>query len=81
MGRLFGILVIVGAVWVGMEIYNEGMANAFGGTFAWFTEPLDPQRENPRYKGRSITQRVGQRVAADIYSDFQRKNTAIEEED
>jgi len=33
MGRLFGILFIVLAVWTGVEIYNEGMSGAFGGAF------------------------------------------------
>lgn len=33
MGRIFGILFIVLAVWTGVEIYNEGMSGAFGGTF------------------------------------------------
>ena len=33
MGRIFGILFIVLAVWTGVEIYNEGMSGAFGGAF------------------------------------------------
>lgn len=33
MGKLFGILVIVVAIWVGLTVYNEGPA-AFGGIFA-----------------------------------------------
>jgi hypothetical protein len=33
MGRIFGILFIVVAVWTGVEIYNEGMSGAFGGAF------------------------------------------------
>lgn len=31
MGRIFGILFIVLAVWSGVEIYTEGTAGAFGG--------------------------------------------------
>ena len=31
MGKLFGIVVIVVGLWAGLEIYNEGSANAFGG--------------------------------------------------
>jgi hypothetical protein len=33
MGRIFGILFIVLAVWTGVEVYNEGTAGAFGGLF------------------------------------------------
>jgi hypothetical protein len=42
MGKLFAILLIVGAIWVGMEIYNEGTDKAFGGIFA----PLESVRGN-----------------------------------
>lgn len=34
MGRVFGLLLLVGALWVGLEIFNEGMDGAFGGVFA-----------------------------------------------
>ena len=33
MGRIFGILFIVLAVWTGVEVYNEGTSGAFGGLF------------------------------------------------
>ena len=33
MGRIFGILFIVIAVWTGVEVYNEGTSGAFGGLF------------------------------------------------
>ncbi len=42
MNKLFVILLIVGAIWVGMEIYNEGTDGAFGGMFA----PLESVRGN-----------------------------------
>lgn len=31
MGRVFGILFIVVAIWVGLEVYTEGVSGAFGG--------------------------------------------------
>ena len=34
MGRIFGIVVIVLAIWVGLEIYQNGTGGAFGGLFA-----------------------------------------------
>jgi hypothetical protein len=45
MGRLFGIVLVLGAIYVGMTIYAEGIENAFGGAFA----PIESQdgREEP----------------------------------
>lgn len=34
MGRIFGILFIVVMVWVGLEVFTEGVSGAFGGLFA-----------------------------------------------
>lgn len=33
MGKFFGIVVVVVGLWAGVEIMNEGSANAFGGLF------------------------------------------------
>ncbi len=42
MGKAFGLLFIVGLLWVGLEIYTEGTQHAFGGMFASMnTEPLN----------------------------------------
>jgi hypothetical protein len=45
MGRLFGIVLVLGAIYVGMTIYAEGIENAFGGAFA----PIESydEREEP----------------------------------
>lgn len=34
MGKVFGVLVIVVGIWVGLEIYTEGVRGAFGGALA-----------------------------------------------
>ena len=34
MGRIFGILLLVLAIWTGVEVYTEGTSGAFGGLFA-----------------------------------------------
>jgi hypothetical protein len=34
MSKAIGILLILGLVWVGIEVYTEGTAGAFGGLFA-----------------------------------------------
>lgn len=33
MGKAFGIALVVVGIWVGIEIYTEGMDAAFGGLF------------------------------------------------
>lgn len=44
MQRVFGILVIVVGIWVGLEVYNEGTAGAFDGLFVrlGMAEEADP---------------------------------------
>jgi hypothetical protein len=45
MGKAFGLILMLIALYVGMAIYGEGIENAFGGAFA----PLQPasQRDEP----------------------------------
>jgi hypothetical protein len=47
MAKIFGVLVIVLGVWVGMEIYTKGMHDAFGGALARFEEPLQTDTSTP----------------------------------
>lgn len=62
MGRLFGIALILLGIWVGIEVYNEGTRNAFGGLFA-FLEPVDPYAEQQDPEGTDpgapVTKRAG----------------------
>ena len=37
MGKLFAIVLIVVAVWVGLTVYTQGTDQAFGGLFARFS--------------------------------------------
>ena len=34
MGKIIGLLLVVGVVWVMVEVYTEGTQNAFGGALA-----------------------------------------------
>jgi len=45
MGRIFGLALMLIALYVGMTVYTEGLENAFGGAFAPI-EPID-EREEP----------------------------------
>ena len=56
MGKVFGILLIVVAVWVGLTIFNEGTDAAFGGLFA------GSGKEVADDSGRPLRRRVEERV-------------------
>jgi hypothetical protein len=60
MGKIFGILLIVLGIWVGLTIFSEGTDSAFGGLFASAKAPADPG------SGAPITQRVGQSVSRSL---------------
>ena len=56
MGKVFGILLIVVAVWVGLTIFNEGTDAAFGGLFAGSAKEADDT------SGRPLPRRVEESV-------------------
>jgi hypothetical protein len=81
MGKLFGLILLLAALWVGITLYTEGTENAFGGIFA----PIESQNraEAPmatgltpaaqsatppaeRRRNAPITDRVRQAVTEDI---------------
>ena len=80
MAKIFGVLLIVLGVWLGMEIYTKGMDHAFGGALARWSEPLHPTRHLPASAPAdretrtevttgtrgSLAQQVGQKVRGDI---------------
>jgi hypothetical protein len=59
MAKIFGILVIVVAVWVGLTIFNEGTDAAFGGLFASKAQDGRMQLDTT---GRPLPRRVEQSV-------------------
>ena len=56
MGKIFGILLTVVGIWVGLEVYQKGADHAFGGLFAGESSQSAPQDR------RSIPQRAGSAV-------------------
>jgi len=38
MGRILGLLLLVIGIWVGMEVYNEGVDGAFDGRLAFLSD-------------------------------------------
>jgi hypothetical protein len=85
MGRLFGLVLILAAIWVGMTVYEKGVDEAFGGIFA----PLQPlsEREEPeaaeaaereeapaRRRGTvTLPQHVRERVTSDLQRGAERR--------
>jgi hypothetical protein len=56
MGKVFGILVIVVGVWVGLTVFTEGTDSAFGGLFAGSDEEMADDR------GQPLTRQVEEQV-------------------
>ena len=89
MAKLFGLILIVMGVWVGIEVYDKGMDGAFGGAFAWVSAPLAPNEtrsgssEEPSSRADhsgSIAQRVGTKVQSDIDAGAHRDGAGDEED-
>jgi hypothetical protein len=89
MGKVFGILLVLAAIWVGVTIYNEGTENAFGGILAPVESVRSPDAlgaagltpaaqeadlpAQPRRSAGPITQRVRNRVGRDLDSAARRR--------
>lgn len=59
MGKLFGILLIVFAIWVGMSIYTEGTDRAFGGILGRFAPaPAEGEVRDARPSLERIREKV-----------------------
>ena len=65
MGKLFGLILIVVGVWVGMEIYTQGVNRAFGGLFAGVAEeaadlrsPLERIQDKGRHASDAQLERI-----------------------
>ncbi len=42
MGRMFGLVLLLVSVWVGVEVYTRGLEGAFGGALASFAADDSP---------------------------------------
>jgi hypothetical protein len=56
MAKIFGILLVVVGIWLGLEVYQNGMQGAFGGALASLGDPVD---EDAVRDPRSLPQRAG----------------------
>ena len=76
MGKIMSLAMLVTALWVGMEIYQEGVDGAFGGTFAALGD--SDGEEAPR-DGRSIPRRAGDKAQAAHDEASARRTRMLEE--
>jgi hypothetical protein len=74
MGRIFGILSIVAAMWIGMQIYLEGTRHAFGGVF-------DSSSHTPEAPGstRTTPQRAGDAVRSSLSDEEAKRDRLMPE--
>ena len=54
MGKVFGMLVIATALWVGMEVFNEGVDGAFDGAFSSGETPVAERQSTARRAGSAV---------------------------
>ena len=74
--QVLAILLLVLAVWVGLEVYTQGTDQAFGGLFARFSgrpPAAEPQLSTPK--------RVGAKVQAELNDAMERRMHDEEDND
>jgi hypothetical protein len=75
MSKVFGILLIVGMIWIGLELFLEGPSHAFGGAFAEYLAPdADPNEE-----ALTTPQRAGAAVARAHQVEDERRERMLKE--
>jgi hypothetical protein len=60
MGKLIGLLLTVAGIWVGLEIYQNGIAGAFGGVFGGGSEIAAPAPTAPQRAGAAVEHAHGE---------------------
>ena len=57
MGKSVGLIMIVLALWVSVELYTNGFSGAFGGVFASEEAPAEEERSWAGERARAKTER------------------------
>ncbi len=79
MSKLFGILAIVLGMWVGAEVLNKGVDQAFGGLFTGFSQTV-ATGEDGKIDSRSVPVRAAERYRAGFDRGIERVEKALGEE-
>jgi hypothetical protein len=86
MAKLLGLILLVLAVWVAVEVFDKGVDGAFGGLFATVGAPLqrsgsaDAPTASPAQRG-SLAKRIGVKVQSDIDAGARRDGAEGDEQD
>lgn len=76
MGKMIGILLVVVGIWLGLEVYQNGIQGAFGGALAGLRGSADEQGlRDPR----SVPQRAGAAVERAHAEAQERLNRMLDE--
>jgi hypothetical protein len=60
MGKLIGLLLTVAGIWVGLEVYQNGVEGAFGGILAGESAQLEPAPTAPQRAGVAVQRAHGE---------------------
>jgi hypothetical protein len=60
MGKIFGILFMVVAIWVALEVYTQGARNAFGGALSFLSGEDQQPTEDHEWAGEKASTAVEQ---------------------
>jgi hypothetical protein len=60
MGKLIGLLLIVAGIWVGLEVYQNGVGGAFGGVLAGASAEAAPAPTAPQRAGAAVGRAHGE---------------------
>jgi hypothetical protein len=77
MGRIVVIAMMAGLVWIGVEIHQHGVREAFGGTFAFLAAGDDLPERASEYVSRP--QRIAREVDDRIREGAARYEDVVEE--
>ncbi len=66
MGRIFGLILFVTAIYIAVTLYSEGVEGAFGGILAPAGQSASEAEEGGPRPAKPITQRVRERVEEDL---------------
>ncbi len=77
MGKLVVMIMMVGLIWIGMQVNSEGIDNAFGGSFSFLNAGDDlPEKASALV---ATPRRVGAKVDAAIQEGAARYENMLEE--
>ena len=75
MGKLAVLIMMIGLIWIGMQVNSDGVDNAFGGAFSF----LNARDDLPEKASEFVTTRVGAKVDSAIQEGAARYEKMLKE--